>query len=298
MIVDCHVHLIRGSFGGCEKAEEILRAMDEAKIDKIFLFSPFPVEIQLKGRYLTYKLDQEKQKESLKKVTKIVAENPERLIGFAWIDPLLPHAENEVERAIVDYKLQGIKLIPNHWYPYEERIFPVYAKIQQLKVPIIFHSGILFCFKDSSRFCRPAFYEVLLHFPEIKFALAHIGWPWTDECIATAGRFEAALRLQGLSGLRKGQNKQNMSIKESQMFVDITPGTPPIYRTDALRKAIAYLGEDKLIYGSDASTTQEGIKMLKEVLKTDKRIFNEELELSREAQEKITGINAMRLLRD
>ena len=66
---------------------------------------------------------------------KIVAENPERLIGFAWIDPLLPNAKNEVERVIVDYRLQGIKMIPNHLYPYEERIFPVYERIEELGLP-------------------------------------------------------------------------------------------------------------------------------------------------------------------
>ena len=40
----------------------------------------------------------------------------------------------------------------------------------------------------------------------------------------------------------------------SQMYIDITPGTPRIYRIEALRKAINVLGEDRLIYGSDTST--------------------------------------------
>ena len=149
MKVDCHVHMQWKNMEGIENAKDVLKAMDEAGVDKIFLFSPPPVKIELKGQYLAYTISQEKQRESIEKIAKIVKENPERLIGFAWIDPRLPHAENEVERAIVDYKLRGIKMIPDHWYPYEERIFPVYAKIQELKVPVLFHSGILFLNTDS-----------------------------------------------------------------------------------------------------------------------------------------------------
>jgi predicted TIM-barrel fold metal-dependent hydrolase len=82
-------------------------------------------------------------------------------------------------------------MIPDHWYPYDEFMYPIYEKAEKLGVPIIFHSGILFGFKDSSRFCRPVNYEVLLNFPDLKFALAHISWPWVDECIALWGRFRS-----------------------------------------------------------------------------------------------------------
>ena len=91
----------------------------------------------------------------------------------------------------------------NHWYPpYDERIFPVYEKIQQLKVPILFYSGILSGNRDSSRFCRPVNFEVMIDLPKIRFALAHIGWPWTDECIAVAGRFAADV-LDPVAGLQE-----------------------------------------------------------------------------------------------
>lgn len=232
-------------------------------------------------------------------MVKIVAENPERLIGFAWIDPLLPNAKNEVERVIVDYRLQGIKMIPNHLYPYEERIFPVYERIEELKVPIIFHSGILHTFSDSSRFCRPTFHEALLHFPGIKFALAHISWPWTDECIVIAGRFRAAIEDAHFyrTALEEEQDEQDTSIGECQIFIDITPGTPRIYRMQALHKALVCLGEDRLMYGSDAATTPGGMRVFKQFLERDKRIFCEELGLPSEAQEKIMGRNAMRFLK-
>lgn len=287
MIIDCHVHLTTEGPEACKNVEDILRAMDKVGIDRIFLFSPVPRKIEVKNKYVIYKKSKKKQRESIEKVAEVVAKDRERLIGFAWIDPCLLDAEDEVERAIVDYKLRGVKMIPYHWYPYEERIFPVYAKIQEMKVPIIFHSGISFTGGDCSRFCRPVFYEALLHFPKIKFALAHISWPWTDECIATAARFQAA--AQEVSRITKSQ-------RYSQMYIDITPGTPLIYRTEALRKAVNVLGEDRLIYGSDTSTILKTARLFRNVLENDKRRLSEELGLSKEAQEKIMGENAMALL--
>lgn len=47
MIVDCHVHLEWKNVGGSEDAGDILRAMDEAGVDKIFLFSPRPYEYEI-----------------------------------------------------------------------------------------------------------------------------------------------------------------------------------------------------------------------------------------------------------
>jgi predicted TIM-barrel fold metal-dependent hydrolase len=171
-------------------------------------------------------------------------------------------------------------MIPHHWYPYDEPIFPVYAKVQELSVPMIFHSGILFGFMDSSRFCRPVHFEALLHFPGIKFALAHISWPWTDECIATAGRFRAAVR--------RGESARQ------QMYIDLTPGTPPAWRADALRKALDYLGDDSLIYGSDCGRPMEA-GAYTGVLNRDLKLFSEDLQLSAETQERILSRNLMRL---
>jgi len=263
VICDCHVHS-----RGTENGEGVLRAMDRAGIDRMCLFAPYQGETE------------EGQRESTDFMAKVVKADPERIIGFAWIEPRLDIAAEETERAVADCGLRGIKMIPDHWYPYDEQLFPVYEKVQEVGVPMLFHSGILFGFMDSSRFCRPVHYEALLHFPGIKFALAHISWPWTDECIATAGRFRAAIR-RGESG-------------QQQMYIDITPGTPPAWRADALRKALDYLGDDYIIYGSDSATAMEPESLTRK-LNADLKLFSDELQLSAATQEKILGRNLMKL---
>jgi len=115
--------------------------------------------------------------------------------------------------------------------------------MEELGMPGIFHSGILFGFDDGSCFCRPACCESLVNIPGVKFALLHISWPWIDERLAVAGRFRARTR-----GSDQGM----------QMFMDITPGTPRIWPAEALRKVLVYLGDGTLIYGSDVFPADNG----------------------------------------
>jgi len=219
MFSDCHIHCAQDARGS-----KILKAMDAQGMDKAVLIAPHMAD------------SNKSVVRSIQIIARICSPAPERLIGFAWVEPTLSDAVKHVQIA-ADKGLRGVKMIPDHWYPYEERFFPVYEKVQELRRPMLFHSGILFGNMDSSRFCRPVFYEVMVHFPKIKFALAHISWPWTDECIAVAGRMRAAAGWRDMSRM--------------QMYIDTTRGTPDFYRAEALDKALKYLGPERLIYGSD-----------------------------------------------
>ena len=172
-------------------------------------------------------------------------------------------------------------MIPHHWYPYDEVALPVYEKAQELRIPILFHSGILWGFEDSSRFCRPCFYEAMVHFPKVKFALAHISWPWTDECIATAGRFGAAV---------------DYDMSKMQMYIDVTPGAPGFYREEALDKALKYIGPEKLIWGSDSRATTVG-QNAKELYSRERVILGDILKRSEEDMEKIFSKNLLEFMK-
>jgi len=264
MYSDCHIHCSPDANG-----PDVLRAMDAREMDRALLIAPHMTDSNKEAR------------RSIDIIAAICSADPERLVGFAWIEPTLSGAVEQVEYAVNDKGLKGIKMIPDHWYPYEERFFPVYEKIQELRKPMLFHSGILFGNMDSSRFCRPVFYEVMLHFPKIKFALAHISWPWTDECIAVAGRMRAAVR--------RGD------VGQMQMYIDITRGTPEFYRADALDKALKYIGPDWIIYGSDdrapgdLSHSHRGIQV-------DREFICRQLGHSSEDFEKIASDNFDRFL--
>jgi predicted TIM-barrel fold metal-dependent hydrolase len=285
LLCDCHVHS-----RGDESADQVLKAMDGAGVSKAIIMSPYPGERidhapTKEGDFSYAEVNGELQERSTRFISKLQAEAPERIVAFAWIEPRLKDAVKNVEDAITRYECRGIKMIPDHWYPYEPRFFALYGKVQELRVPILFHSGILYGFKDSSRFCRPCNYEALVNFPQVKFALAHISWPWTDECIALYGRFQA--------NLDSGYYADDRA-KEVQMFMDTTPGTPSFYRREAFRRALSFGAEDALIFGSDSSATNlSGAAATAEM---DKGIFRE-LGYSAETIRKAQSANFERYLK-
>jgi len=269
MLIDCHVHSI-----GNETIDEVIGSMDQYGVDKAIVFAPYPGRFAEKGGinaeptgYMQFSylgVDEEAQRRSTKFISSLQAEAPDRVIAFAWIEPRLGNAVQNVEEAVTKFKCRGVKMIPDHWYPYDTKFFPLYEKIQEIDVPILFHSGILWGFKDSSRFCRPCNYEVLVNFPKLRFALAHISWPWTDECIALFGRFRANLR----GSLLRDERAEGM-----QMYIDVTPGTPRFYRREVFKKALAYGCGDCMIFGSDSSASN--LRNARHVAEMDKGIIRE-----------------------
>lgn len=266
MIIDCHVHA-RGN----ESAAEIVRGMDVAGVDKIVLFAPPPASKWHESEFT--------MRQASEWLAGVVRQAPERIIPFAWIDAALPGAADEVEHAIVDLGFRGLKMMPNHWYPSDEMAFPVYAKAQALGAPILFHSGILFGQADCSRFCQPVYYEALIHFPGLQFALAHISWPWVDECLAVAGRFRSHAQRSGAP---------------MQMWIDTTPGTPPLWRPEALQKTLAYLGDERILWGSDA--TGGTMPRAGQTLANDRAILHSVLGGNVETERRWLGENAVRFL--
>lgn len=272
-VIDCHVHA-RGE----EEADRMLREMDKHGIDAIVLFSPYPgvVRDEYAG---ACSFSSRRQREAAQHVAKLRGENPDRIIGFLWLEPRLEDALEILEWALSDLELRGVKMIPYHWYPYDDKLLKIYEKIEELGAPVIFHSGILFGFEDSSRYCRPVNYEVLIKFPKLRFALAHVSWPWVNECIALWGRFRHAAQRAG---------------RELQMFIDATPGTPPLYRRETFAKLMAYGAQDYVMFGSDSTTSN--LEYSSRVREADMRILREELGMPEEVVDKYLGLNAARFL--
>jgi predicted TIM-barrel fold metal-dependent hydrolase len=271
MAIDVHVHT-----RGPEDGEKILKALDYAGLERVVLFGVPPHRNVPEGE----KPPADAHKQSVDNLVKMCAPDPERLIGFAWIEPTLPDAVEGVEYAFGEHNLWGVKMIPNHWFPADERAQACYAKMEEFEKPLLVHTGILWGLSDTSQHCRPAFFEILLEYPKIRFAMAHMSWPWTDECFAVCGKFRAAA----------GRDES----RTWTSFVDITTGAPRIWKVDALRKALSYLGNDQIIYGSDCFEAENG-ENLKRHLDEDRSIL-EEAGATPEVMERILTTNALRWL--
>ncbi len=125
-------------------------------------------------------------------VAEAVAAYPDRLIGFASVDP---HkgvvARHELRRAVEDLKLRGLKLLPHllELCPNDPEMYPVYEEASALGIPVLFHSGTQFHAGTKLKYCRPLdIDDVAVDFPDLTLIIAHFGWPWYEEAMAVVQR--------------------------------------------------------------------------------------------------------------
>ena len=253
-IVDCHVH-IRGEVN----AAELVGQLDENGVDRVILFSA------------AERVSLAKTRENLQAAGPLLAAAPERISALAWVNPAIDGMADLAAEALDKMGYVGIKIIPDHWYAYEERLEPFWERMNQLSASILFHTGILYGWEDASRFCRPVYLEKLLYYPNIRFAMAHISWPWCEECLAVMGRMRAAASREGP--------------RRWQSYVDITPGTPPHIRRKALANAVSFCGPEHVMFGTDSKAPDYMVKQ-KEFLRRDLELF-EELGLDDQAKQRI-----------
>ena len=204
------------------------------------------------------------------------------IFPFFWIDPLESDAKNQVDRAI-DSGIMGFKVICSHFFPSNPKAIEVFSYIAQKDKPILFHSGILWDGKSSSQYNRPIEFEALIEIPNLRFALAHISWPWCEEHLAVYGKF-----------LNSSALRENVS---AEMFIDITPGTPEIYRkktiTDIFK--IGYDVKHNVIFGSDSYSRNYQSNWAQKWIEIDNGTYKE-LGLGSDFYENIYGNNLKRFL--
>lgn len=204
----------------------------------------------------------------------------DRLIPVLWVHPDEDNLQANIQKA-ADAGVAAFKVICNNFYVGEQKSMDMLEKIASLDKPVIFHSGILWDGMPSSSYNRPANWEALLELSGLRFSLAHCSWPWIDECIAVYGKF--------LNALASG--------KDVEMFVDLTPGTPEIYREELFRKlfTVGYDVPNNVMYGTDCSAGSYNFEWTKRWLAIDEALFDK-LGIPPKMRQKIFKGNFMRFL--
>ena len=117
-------------------------------------------------------------------VASLVKKRPDMLIGFASVDPWRPDALEILEKAFGELGLAGLKLNPakQHFYPDDERMFPIYELCLKYNKPIIFHAGLSWEPDTLTKYAHPLrFEEVAQRYPGLRICLSHFAWPWVRE---------------------------------------------------------------------------------------------------------------------
>jgi len=204
----------------------------------------------------------------------------DRLIPVLWVHPDEDNIREKIGKAS-EAGVAAFKVICNNFYVGEQKSMDMLEKIAELDKPVMFHSGILWDGTPSSNYNHPVNWEALLELKKIRFSLAHCSWPWIDECIAVYGKF--------LNALSKGKNVE--------MFVDLTPGTPEIYREELFRKlfTVGYDVPNNILYGTDCSAGHYHYEWAKKWLTMDSSLFDT-FHIPPKMRQKIFKDNFMRFL--
>lgn len=268
-IMDMHIHMWR------EKGDplDLLGRMEGAGVYGGCIFSRPPLEY---SREIGCDFE-----DRLEEVLEFCKESGERLYPILWIHPdeedILHRISIAVQRGIC-----GFKIICNNFYIYEERCLKMLRLMAELNKPVFFHSGILWDGQTSSQYNRPLNFEALLLIPGLRFSMGHCSWPWVDECIALYGKF-----------MNAGEYRQN----NAEMFFDLTPGTPEVYREDLLKKLFmaGYDVENNLMFGTDNLAESYSIDWAQDWLEIDRKIMDR-YGVSKSIRDKIYRGNLLRFL--
>jgi len=270
-ILDGHIHIMEKDGDRKRFTAELARA----GVDGGIVISLPPASFNLN----TAKMPTRKRIENL---LSWKGRNPD-IYPFYWIDPLEKDACRQVMEA-VNAGVAGFKVICNRFYPADPRAFRIYRAVAGTGRPILFHSGILWDNRPgSSIFNRPVEFEKLLGIENLKFALAHISWPWCDELIAVYGKFCS--------------QRRHSPGKTAELFVDLTPGTPIVYRKEVLTKLLTtgYPVRENILFGSDSLADNYESSCVLQMKKRDCSIYNR-LRLDRKEIANIFGDNLQRFL--
>ena len=124
-------------------------------------------------------------------VSEYVRRYPQKLIGFAGVDPTDAGVLDEVQAAREELRLRGLTVSPANqdFHPADSRAMEVYAAAEKLGMPILVHPSGQFSEKSKLEYGRPYLLdEVARSFPNLRMVIAQLGQPWIDETITMLGK--------------------------------------------------------------------------------------------------------------
>lgn len=126
-------------------------------------------------------------------------ENPKRLIAFGSINPTIKTGqESRIAELLGKLNIRGFKIHPSHQtvYPNDylngnESLAYLYKRCESEGIPVMFHTGTSIFVGARNRYADPIYVDdVAVDFPRLKIILAHGGRPlWMETCMFLVRRF-------------------------------------------------------------------------------------------------------------
>ncbi|WP_050184001.1 amidohydrolase family protein [Domibacillus robiginosus] len=173
-----------------------------------------------------------------------LTEKSSRFIGFASVDPRSPNALKELEKAVTEYGLKGLKLDPSLQQfdiSNKDYAFPLYQLCSELDIPIFFHCGMSWSPVGKAAFAHPMkLEEVIQQFPNLRIIISQFAWPWVSEAFMLGIKhknvyFDTSILFSGtptdsvqqVLGEQIGLKNLDRSLSKQILFGSNTPRVDP-----------------------------------------------------------------------
>jgi predicted TIM-barrel fold metal-dependent hydrolase len=160
---------------GNESLEETVDEMDEVGVEKIFIDQLVQWSRDAKEALTLL---------SVEELAEMVDRSDGRVVpGVGYNPHRIPESLERIERAVEDHDFKYIWFHPMTFglEPTDEKCYPLYAKANELDVPVSFQTGQS-AEPLPSEPGHPMYAdEVAMDFPDLTLVLTHTGWPWTEE---------------------------------------------------------------------------------------------------------------------
>lgn len=119
-------------------------------------------------------------------IAAIVARRPDRLVGYAGIDPVNRRKAIAAVDSAVKMDMKGVVIEPglsnNPMHLDDARMYPIYAHCEDLKMPVLFMAGGN-AGPDVTYTSPEHIDRVARDFPDLKIISGHGNWPWAAQII-------------------------------------------------------------------------------------------------------------------
>ena len=163
---------------------------------------------------------------SSEEIAEQAAAHGDVLIPFGSVDPLRADAVEHARRLVTDHGARGFKFHPSlqGFSPADSRMYPLWAEIESLGVPALFHTGQTGIGAGlpggrgiKLRLSDPMLLDdVAADFPSLTVILAHPSVPWAESAIS-------------------------MATHKSNVYIDLSGWSPKYFPPSLVRAANSYL---------------------------------------------------------
>lgn len=246
MIIDIHTHIGYGD--GLEATpQQLIKSMDQAKIDKALVFAsnlhkcptktlleaiaPYPGKLygvaSISGEHLI-------QQQNLL-VSQRVTKEDRLLVSQRAVQEELDYLEELLHKEAI----HGLKIYSGyeHLYPQDEVYIPFFELFSKYRRPVIFHTGDTFSVMKRAKlkYAQPLHLDdIATDFPDLPIIIAHLGYPWQVDAAEVAYKNKNV--YLDCSGLTYGW----MTSEAGEQFCKV------------VKEAQEILGNsDKILFGTD-----------------------------------------------